>query len=144
MTPDSIIVNLCGPYPGRKHDAGINIKYTSIFIFITLVIRYLTFLRLHISEYIINLNHVQNVDMNLFTFVFLINYFHFKGILADTNLYTKLRQIAVHGDNQYIIYGDPAYPMSELILKPFCSRVLTAEQIIFSKAISSVRQAVEW
>lgn len=34
--------------------------------------------------------------------------------------------------------------MSELILKPYCSRILTPEQVAFNRAMSSVRQAVEW
>lgn len=51
----------------------------------------------------------------------------------------------MHGNRQYVIYGDPAYPMSELILiKPYCSRILTEEQVAFNRAMSSVRQAVEW
>lgn len=65
-------------------------------------------------------------------------------MLRDTNLYTELMEIAVHGSTTYVIYGDPAYPMSELILKPYCSRILTPEQVAFNRAMSSVRQAVEW
>lgn len=65
-------------------------------------------------------------------------------MLRDAELYSELMQIAVYGDRKYIIYGDPAYPMSELILKPYSSRILTQEQIAFNKAMSSVRQAVEW
>jgi len=55
-----------------------------------------------------------------------------------TLLYAELIQIAVHGSNTYVIYGDPAYPISELILKPYCSRTLTPEQVAFNKAMSSV------
>lgn len=64
-------------------------------------------------------------------------------MLRDTELYSELLQIAIHGE-KYIIYGDPAYPMSELILKPYCSKILTPEQVVFNKSMSSVRQAVEW
>lgn len=62
-------------------------------------------------------------------------------MLSDTNLYTELMEIAVHGSTAYVIY---AYPMSELILKPYCSRILTPKQVTFNRAMSSVRQAVEW
>lgn len=48
-------------------------------------------------------------------------------MLRDTELYSELMQIAVHGHKKYIIYGDPAYPMSELILKPYCNRILTPQ-----------------
>lgn len=65
-------------------------------------------------------------------------------MLRDTELYSELLQIAIHGEKKYIIYGDPAYPMSELILKPYCSKILTPEQVVFNKSMSSVRQAVEW
>lgn len=65
-------------------------------------------------------------------------------MLRDTNLYAELRDISVYENNKYIIYCDPAYPMSELILKSYCNRALTPEQIAFNKAMSSVRQAVEW
>jgi len=66
-------------------------------------------------------------------------------MLRDTELYSELMQIAVHGDKKYIIYGDPACPMSELILKPYCSRILIhKKQVAFNKAMSSVRLTVEW
>lgn len=51
-------------------------------------------------------------------------------MLRDTNLYEQLIQIAVHGNNKYVIYGDPAYPMSELILKPYTNRNQTPEQLL--------------
>lgn len=65
-------------------------------------------------------------------------------MLRDTNLFTQLMQIAVHGHRKYIIYGDPAYPMSELILKSYSSRMPSPEQVSFNKAMNSVRQVVEW
>lgn len=37
-------------------------------------------------------------------------------MLRDTNLYAELMQTVVYDSRKYIIYGDPAYPMSELIL----------------------------
>lgn len=41
------------------------------------------------------------------------------------------------------MYGDCAYPLLELLLRPY-TRVLTPEQAIFNLRMSSVRQAVEW
>lgn len=47
---------------------------------------------------------------------------------------------------KYIIYGDPAYPISDLILNSYCSGTLAPEQVTFNKckAMCLVRQAVEW
>lgn len=61
----------------------------------------------------------------------------------DTILYVELQQITMHGDNQFIIYGNRAYTISELILKPYCNRVLTAKQVAFNEAMCLVRQEVE-
>jgi len=63
-----------------------------------------------------------------------LKYSYFKGMLRDTELYSELMQIAVHGDKKYIIYGDPACPMSELILKP---RGGVAQQFLPDKQIFS-------
>lgn len=64
------------------------------------------------------------------------------GILRDSGLYHKLEQLVK--DDYYVIYGDPAYPLQSLIMKPYGGYSLTPVQEAFNKGMSSVRQAVEW
>lgn len=83
--------------------------------------------------------------MQVYTHIHFHGLFKLKvGMLRDTNLYAELMQAAVYDSRKYTVYGDPAYPMSELILKPYCNRIMTPEQVSFNKAMNSVRQAVEW
>lgn len=51
---------------------------------------------------------------------------------------------ALVGDRQYVIYGDPAYPLRPLLHRPFGGASLSEEQQDFNSAMSKVRQAVEW
>lgn len=64
------------------------------------------------------------------------------GILRDSSLYLNLERL-VKGHN-YVIYGDPAYPLRPLLLKPYGGSKLSPAQEHFNKSMSSVRQAVEW
>ena len=41
------------------------------------------------------------------------------------------------------VYGDPAYPMSQYLLRGF-KGLMTPQQAAFSKAMSQVRETVEW
>ncbi|XP_072142310.1 uncharacterized protein [Dermacentor andersoni] len=67
---------------------------------------------------------------------------HDAGNFGISNVYSKLESL-VQGHN-YCIHGDPAYPLRPLLLKPYGSVSLTPEPCAFNKAMSSVRQAVEW
>lgn len=67
---------------------------------------------------------------------------HDAGILRDSKLYDKLEQL-VQG-HSYCIYGDPAYPLRPLLLKPYVGPNLSVQQCNFNKSMSAVRQAVEW
>jgi hypothetical protein len=88
LCPDGIIASLMGPYPGRRHDAG---------------------------------------------------------IFRESNLYNQLEQRARFAENEkYVLYGDPAYSIQELLLCPFPGRRLAIEQQNFNTRMSSMRQAVEW
>ncbi|KAH7955586.1 hypothetical protein HPB52_001672 [Rhipicephalus sanguineus] len=51
---------------------------------------------------------------------------------------TKLEKL-VQG-HHYCLYGDPAYPLRPLLLKPYGGASLTPEQCAFNKAMSSVSQ----
>lgn len=64
------------------------------------------------------------------------------GILRESRLYEKLEQL--NGDNhQFVLYGDPAYPLRQLLMRPYGGARLTKQQD-FNIAMSSVRQSVEW
>lgn len=64
------------------------------------------------------------------------------GILFESDLYSKLERLV--GEHHYVIYGDPAYPLWHLIMKPHRGSYPTREQQNFNSAMSTVRQAVEW
>lgn len=85
MCPNGIVCQHYGPYPGRRHDAG---------------------------------------------------------ILQCSGLYAKLEKLV--GPHQFVIYGDPAYPLKPLLMKPYGGSSLTTTQLAFNNSMSRVRQAVEW
>ncbi|XP_077489472.1 uncharacterized protein LOC144100378 [Amblyomma americanum] len=66
----------------------------------------------------------------------------FAGILRESGLYAKLEKL-VKGED-LVIYGDPAYPLRPLLMKPYGGCHLTRGQEAFNYAMSGVRQAVEW
>ncbi|XP_077519297.1 uncharacterized protein LOC144129190 [Amblyomma americanum] len=66
---------------------------------------------------------------------------HDAGILRKSRTYQKLENL-VHR-RSYCLYGDPAYPLRPLLLKPYGGAALNARQQAFNKEISRVRQAVE-
>lgn len=46
---------------------------------------------------------------------------------------------------QFAIYGDPAYPLSSTLLRPFRGAAVLAEaELAFNASMSSVRESVEW
>ncbi|XP_065292311.1 uncharacterized protein [Dermacentor albipictus] len=67
---------------------------------------------------------------------------HDAGILKKTALYQNLEKVAQ--GHEYVIYGDPAYPLRPLLLKPFGGASLQPYEAHFNKRMSTVRQAVEW
>jgi len=58
-------------------------------------------------------------------------------------LLADLAQHAVFSNNIYTLYGDTAYPISDLICKPYTGN-LTDNQQAFNTTMSSLRTAVEW
>jgi hypothetical protein len=44
----------------------------------------------------------------------------------------------------YVLYGDPAYPISTHIAKPFAGAGLTPQRLEFNRRMSAVREAFEW
>uniref|UniRef100_A0A8D8M060 DDE Tnp4 domain-containing protein n=1 Tax=Cacopsylla melanoneura TaxID=428564 RepID=A0A8D8M060_9HEMI len=70
---------------------------------------------------------------------------HDAGVLRDTNLMQQLEEKAKFSqENKFVLYGDPAYPMSELLLKPFATRNITQLEQDFNTRMATARQAVEW
>ena len=47
-------------------------------------------------------------------------------------------------DQVMCIYGDPAYPLRQQLQAPLRNAVLTEEQQLWNKSVSSVRVSVEW
>lgn len=66
------------------------------------------------------------------------------GIFRESNIYNQLEQRTIFGEERYVVYGEPADLLRDLILRPFGGRILTEEQQHFNEGMSSVRQAVEW
>lgn len=70
---------------------------------------------------------------------------HDAGILRDSNLYAELEQCAVFPDGEkFVLYGDSAYPIRELLLRPYSGHLVTPDGINFNHVMSRVRQSVEW
>lgn len=70
---------------------------------------------------------------------------HDAGILRESNLYAQLQECCTFNDGTYfVLYGDPAYGVQQLLLSPYRNRILTPHQQQFNARMSSVRQAVEW
>lgn len=71
---------------------------------------------------------------------------HDAAILRESQLYNQLEESVrfPNGEN-FIIYGDQAYGIRELLLTPFPNRAgLTPEQQEFNARMSEIRIAVEW
>nr|XP_037270556.1 uncharacterized protein LOC119162191 [Rhipicephalus microplus] len=60
---------------------------------------------------------------------------HDSGNFGNSAAYTKLQNLVQGHD--CCIYGDPAYPLRPLLLKPYGGALLTPEQLAFNKAMSS-------
>ncbi|XP_072140392.1 uncharacterized protein [Dermacentor andersoni] len=66
---------------------------------------------------------------------------HDAGILRDSGLYSRLEHL-VQGSS-YTIYGDPAYPLRPLLMRPYAGSSQTETQQRFNSGMSTVHQAVE-
>nr|CAH7726108.1 unnamed protein product [Callosobruchus chinensis] len=69
---------------------------------------------------------------------------HDAGILRESGLYGQLEETTVFPEGHFVIYGDQAYGIRELILCPFPGLNLNPEQEMFNNSMSTVREAVEW
>lgn len=62
------------------------------------------------------------------------------GIFRESGIYNQLRSCA----RGMVIYGDTAYPISDVLISPYRKAVLHEQEQMFNIAMSKVRQAVEW
>ncbi|CAC5379978.1 unnamed protein product [Mytilus coruscus] len=70
---------------------------------------------------------------------------HDAGLLRESGICGELQtHMTTPTGDIYVIYGDPAYPMTTHIIKPFRGGVISAAQARFNKKMSGVRTCVEW
>lgn len=72
---------------------------------------------------------------------------HDSGILRETNIYNQLEQNCIFSNNEnYVIYGDQAYGVKQLLLSPFSGQPanLLEHEIAFNNSMKVLRVAVEW
>ncbi|XP_049523923.1 uncharacterized protein LOC125945714 [Dermacentor silvarum] len=65
---------------------------------------------------------------------------HDAGILRDSGLYAKLERL-VNGQD-FVIYGDPAYPLLPLIMKPYTAA--QPESVLLPTPASSLQEPNAW
>ena len=65
-------------------------------------------------------------------------------MLGVSGLSAKLRRFVQHNGEPYVIYGDPAYGITQNIISPFRQAHLTDDEQEFNTRMSKVRTCVEW
>ena len=69
---------------------------------------------------------------------------HDSFMLHESDTVNDLNAIQGNNGEHVCIYGDPAYPLQDCLMKPFPTVNINPEQEEFNKDMSKVRQAVEW
>lgn len=69
---------------------------------------------------------------------------HDAGIFRETNLYNELQNIAVYDDGHFVLYGDQAYPLMDLLMCPYAGQNLEVQQQAFNNSMATLRTSVEW
>ncbi|KAJ8909728.1 hypothetical protein NQ315_014379 [Exocentrus adspersus] len=69
---------------------------------------------------------------------------HDAGIFRESGFYGQLEEKARFKNSQYIIFGDQAYGIRELLLCPYPGHGLNGAQQQSNATITPIRQAVEW
>lgn len=64
-------------------------------------------------------------------------------MLSVSGLQSKLATITKRDGSPHVIYGDPAYGVSQTILALYRGSQLTTQQVAFNRAMSHVRVSVE-
>ena len=68
---------------------------------------------------------------------------HDAFMLNTNGLLPLLQQIVKPNGEPYVLYGDPAYGLTQSILAPFKGAQISANEEAFNKEMSKVRVAVE-
>ena len=70
---------------------------------------------------------------------------HDAGMLRESGLMDQLEQHMTMADSTiFSLYGDPAYPLRPHLLAPYRGGIITPDQALFNKRMSTVRVTVEW
>lgn len=71
---------------------------------------------------------------------------HDAGMYAESEIYPQLKAMSRLSNyhKNYVIYGDPAYPISDVLINPYRGGRLSEQEQIFNTSMSAVRQSVEW
>lgn len=69
---------------------------------------------------------------------------HDAGIFAASGIDVTIGGPLFYNNTQYVLYGDPAYPITRFLIAPFRDRNLTDSQNSFNMKMSNVRECVEW
>ena len=69
---------------------------------------------------------------------------HNSFMLAESNLLPSLDAIMPHGGIVYSLYGDPAYPQSQLLFGGFRGAQPGSAEANWNTQLSKVREVVEW
>ena len=69
---------------------------------------------------------------------------HDAFMLAESGLSQQLTPLNQSNGRSYVIYGNPAYGISQDILSPYRGAQLTTPERNFNKSMSAVRICVEW
>ena len=64
-------------------------------------------------------------------------------LLRQSQILQRMAAFCAAAGGNYYLYGDPAYPLNQYLLRGF-KGPMTAQQQAFSTAMSSVRESVEW
>ena len=69
---------------------------------------------------------------------------HDAFMLNTSGLLPLLQQIVKPNGEPFVLYGNPAYGLTQSILAPFKGAQISANEAAFNKEMSKVRLAVEW
>ena len=69
---------------------------------------------------------------------------HDAFMLNASGLSPKLQRLVRQDGEPYVVYGDPAYGLTQNIIAPFKGCNLSQEQKRFNRDMSKVRVCVEW
>ncbi|XP_069109973.1 uncharacterized protein [Argopecten irradians] len=70
---------------------------------------------------------------------------HDAALFRESSVEMQMRRhMTTRQGNTFVVYGDPAYPLTPHIITPYRNGVLSANQMLFNKKMSAVRICVEW